>query len=315
MKILVLIAAYNQADTVGATVQAVLRQTFPVEEILVVDNASTDAIDGSAFSNAVTFIRNRLNLGISGAVTTGLDYALSHGYDWMWALDADSKPRPDALELLTGLVDAHRFSGERGIGIAGPSHNLVELGQMFRGRMLTPGGPREPTLSEHRNYLDCDSVIWCGALINLAVVEKIGLPRAGKLGCWEDFSIDLGDTEYSYRARSAGYTILVHRDSIIDHRIGQPLRSKVFGLSVSTTNHSAFRRYLYFRNLVFFWLKVYPRRNWPALLVWFSYRLAMIVAGIVLLERGRGPKLKACVCGIRDGVLGRLDGNFEVSSR
>lgn len=313
MKLLVLIAAYNQADTVGATLRAVLQQTFSVEEILLVDNASTDGTDELAYPRVVTVIRNRLNLGISGAVTTGLNYACAHGYDWMWALDGDSKPRPDSLELLTRLVDGS--GGSRDIGIAAPSHNLIDLGQMLRGRMLTPGGPRRPRLRQNRNHLDCDSVIWCGALINLVVVKRIGPPRAGKVGCWEDFSIDYGDTEYSYRVRRAGYMILVHCDSIIDHRVGQPLHGRILGLTLYTTNHTAFRRYLYFRNLVFFWLKIYHRKNWPMLLVWFGYRLSMIVAGIVLLERGRGPKLKACLYGIRDGLRGRLDGNFEVSSR
>jgi hypothetical protein len=47
------------------------------------------------------------------------------------------------------------------------------------------------------------------------------------------------------------------------------------------------------------------------LLVWFGSRLGKILAGIVLLERQRGRKLKACLTGIRDGLRGRLDGNFE----
>ena len=49
------------------------------------------------------------------------------------------------------------------------------------------------------------------------------------------------------------------------------------------------------------------------LLVWFGYRLTMILAGIVLLERERSRKLKACFLGIGDGLCGRLDRNFEAS--
>jgi hypothetical protein len=61
---------------------------------------------------------------------------------------------------------------------------------------------------------------------------------------------------------------------------------------------------------VFFWLRLYHRRNWPLLLAWFGYRLGMILAGIVFLEGERGPKIKACLFGIRDGLRGRLDGSF-----
>jgi GT2 family glycosyltransferase len=313
VRLLVLISAYNQADTVGTTVDAVVRQTFPVEEILLVDNASTDGTAELAYPEIVTTIRNRLDLGISGGVTTGFNYARAHGYDWIWVLDADSVPRPDALELLTRLVEVRGLGGRRDIGIIGSSHNLAELGQVLQGRRLTPGGPRLPRLDRNRNYLDCDGIIWCGALINLAVVERVGWPRMGKLGFWEDLSMDYGDHEFAYRVHRAGYAILVHRDSIIDHRVGQPLRRSILGWTLYTTNHTAVRRYLYFRNLVFFWLRLYHRRNWPMLLVWFSYRLSLILAGIILLERGRGPKLKACLLGIRDGLRGRLDGRFEPS--
>jgi len=47
------------------------------------------------------------------------------------------------------------------------------------------------------------------------------------------------------------------------------------------------------------------------LLTWFSYRLAAILAGIIFLESERGPKLKACFWGIRDGLRGHLGGNFS----
>ncbi len=310
MRILVEISGYNDADVIGAALDAILRQTLPVEEILVVDNASTDETAQLAYPEIVTLVQNRLDLGISGGVTTGLEYARAHGYDWLWILDADSRPRPNALELLTRLVEPGGPGGGREVGVVGPSHNLLNLGRMLRGRVLTPGGPRPAKLRRDRDFIDCDSVIWSGALINLAAVEKVGLPRIGTLGYWHDLSMDYGDVEYTYRIHRAGYQIFVHRDSILDHRVGQGLHGRILGWDFYTTNHSAIRRYLYFRNLVFFWLKLYHRRNWPLLLVWFSYRLSAILAGIVLLERERGTKLKACLLGIRDGLLGRLDRNF-----
>ena len=153
--------------------------------------------------------------------------------------------------------------------------------------------------------------IWSGALINLAVVGRVGLPRAGKTGCWEDLSLDYGDIEYAYRISRAGYRIVVHCDSIIDHPIGRGLHGRILGWDVYSTNHSAFRRYLYFRNLVFFWLKLYHRRNWPLLMIWFGYRFGAILFGIVFLERQRRVKIKACLLGIYDGLRGHLDRNFS----
>lgn len=310
MRILVHIHTWNDTDSIGTALDAVLHQTFKVDEILIVDNGSTDGTAEMAFPDHVTVIRHGLNLGTSGAVKTGLEYAIAHGYDGIWVLDADSLPRSDALGLLVGVVEAEG----RQVGAVCSSHNLVALGRMLRGRVLTPGGPRLPRVVSDRDTNECDSVIWSGSLINLAVVAKIGLPRAGTLGCWEDLSLDYGDIEYTYQINRAGYRILVHRDSIVDHPVGKGLHARILGVDFYTTNHPASRRYLYFRNLVFFWIQLYHRRNWPMLLVWFGFRLSAILTGIVFLERERWPKLKACAMGIRDGLCGRLDGNVLEST-
>ena len=37
----------------------------------------------------------------------------------------------------------------------------------------------------------------------------------------EDLSLDYGDIEYTYQINRAGYQILVHRDSIVDHPVGK----------------------------------------------------------------------------------------------
>lgn len=311
MKILVSIACWNAPDIVRMAIDAVRNQTVTVDEILVVDNGSNEPLQTPA--DTVTLVRNPLNLGISGAVITGFEHARTHGYDWIWLLDADSNPPPDTLERLIELLRQTRSDQNRNIAIVSPSHNLINLGQLLRGRLLTPGGPRVPRTREDKNYIACDSVIWCGALINLDAVASVGMPRAGTRGCWEDLSIDYGDIEYTHRIHKAGYQILVHRDTIIEHRLGNALRRRILGRDFHTSNHSAFRRYLYFRNLVYFWLRLYPRRNWPLLLIWFSFRFSVVLAGIVFLERQRRSKLQACLVGIRDGLLGRLDRNFGTS--
>jgi rhamnosyltransferase len=310
VRVLVHLHTWNDADVIGIALDAVLQQTRPVDGILLVDNGSTDGTSKLAYPDIVTVVRAPLNLGTSGAVAIGIEYALAHGYDWIWVLDADSVPRSDALELLTRLAESK--GGQ--VGVVSASHDLLHFNTVLRGRMLTPGGPRMTKLPKDRNFLACNSTIWSGALFNLVAVKQVGLPRYGTLGCWEDLSLDFGDTEFTYRIHRAGYKILVHCDVIIDHRIGDSVQRRILGWNFHSTNHSPFRRYIYFRNLVFFWVRIFHRRNWPMLLIWFFYRLSIILAGIVILERGRGRKIKACFVGIRDGLRGRLDGTFDAQS-
>src|SRR3954454_17836702 len=190
MRILVHVHTWNDADVIATVLDAVSRQTRPVKEILVVDNGSTDGTAELAHPPSVTVIRHAANLGTSGAVETGLQYALARGYDWLWILDADSVPRPDALELLTRLVEEENAGN---LGAVCASHNLLALGQMLRGRVLTPGGPRLPPPHalaarvpprgaprlpppHDGRTVECNSIIWSGALINLSVIAKVGLP-------------------------------------------------------------------------------------------------------------------------------------------
>ena len=118
MRILVQIHTWNDADVIGAVIDAILRQTRAVEEILIVDNGSTDGTAELAYPAIVTVVRHALNLGTSGSVKTAIGYARAHGYDWLWVLDADSMPRPDALQLLAGVIETGDPDLTQEIGVA-----------------------------------------------------------------------------------------------------------------------------------------------------------------------------------------------------
>ena len=101
MRVLAHIHTFNDADIIGGTLDAVQHQTRPPDAILIVDNASTDKTLDRTFPEQVCVIRNAANLGTSGAVRIGFGHALAGGFDWMWILDADSVPEPEALATFT----------------------------------------------------------------------------------------------------------------------------------------------------------------------------------------------------------------------
>ena len=137
MRILVQIHTWNDADVIGSVIDAILRQTRAVEEILIVDNGSTDGTAELAYPAIVTVVRHALNLGTSGSVKTAIEYARARGYDWLWVLDADSMPRPDALQLLAGVIETGDPDLTQEIGVVCSSHNLVKLGRVLH-RCLSP---------------------------------------------------------------------------------------------------------------------------------------------------------------------------------
>src|SRR5713226_3766389 len=100
MTVLGYVHTFNDAEVIDGTIRALGEQSYPIPEILLVDNASTDGTLDRAFPSKVTILKNDQNLGTSGAVAAGMKYALLHGYDWIYILDADSSPGPDAIANL-----------------------------------------------------------------------------------------------------------------------------------------------------------------------------------------------------------------------
>ncbi len=304
MKVLGCIGTYNEA--VGNALAALLDQTHAVAHIVIVDNASVQDPLPASLPEHVTVVRTPRNIGPSSGVAAGLAYALEHGYEWLWLLDSDGRPHPDALAKLVDLYESFDEVRRRRIGILCCTQILLPSSRLFYGRRLTPGGPRPPVIDRRLPYCECDAVMWNGALFNMEAVRIVGLPRHGTEGFWQDLSYDYGDIEFTYRFKAAGFEVLTHRFSLIDQRTGHSRELKVLGRSLISTNHPPARRYLFFRNLLYFWFYVYPRRNRALFYPWLAYRLAVIMLGIGLLEDDFGPKVRACFAGIRDGVAGKM---------
>lgn len=101
----VIMPAYNAEKTVERAIASALVQTEPRCEILVIDDASTDAtaeiVAGIAGAAArVHLLRNETNLGPAGARNRGL--AAARG-QWIALLDADDEYEPHRIETLIGL--------------------------------------------------------------------------------------------------------------------------------------------------------------------------------------------------------------------
>jgi len=92
----VVIVTYNKADTVGAAIESVLRQTFSDLEILVVDDGSTDdtADRVAAYGARVRTIR-KINGGTGSARNRGIEEARGQ---YVAFLDGDDLWLPRKLE-------------------------------------------------------------------------------------------------------------------------------------------------------------------------------------------------------------------------
>ena len=104
MKTLVIIPAYNEADSICRVVQN-LKEQCPDVDYLVVNDCSTDKTLEVLESNKLCYINLPTNLGIGGGVQSGYRYARDNGYDIAIQMDGDGQHDPAFLSALIEPIE------------------------------------------------------------------------------------------------------------------------------------------------------------------------------------------------------------------
>lgn len=114
LKCLIIIPCYNEAASIGRVLEEIGLLCLPVST-LVIDDCSKDNTFQVASSKSAC-IRLVQNLGIGGAVQTGLKYACQMGFDLAIQLDGDGQHPPAEIPLLLRAYSetgAHLMVGSR----------------------------------------------------------------------------------------------------------------------------------------------------------------------------------------------------------
>jgi glycosyltransferase involved in cell wall biosynthesis len=104
---------YNHAKFLPASLAALARQSIPADEILVIDDASTDnsleVLEGLARQYPLLKVyRNPVNLGVAGAVNRGLEAASG---DFICLEGADDEVQPGFFEKTLRLLAEYPQAG------------------------------------------------------------------------------------------------------------------------------------------------------------------------------------------------------------
>lgn len=300
-KIACVMVTYNNATSIVDTINSVFFQTYPLEEIIVVDNASPDGTARIIEKNYpnITLFANEYNTGIGKGCAIGMEYAYEKKYDWIWLLDGDSKPESDALEELIKAYSHETVQyGKIGILASSPVNRLTGSRYncaMWRDRLVQISIPEDVT-----DPFFVDIVISSGSLINSKVIDEIGFPRA-------DFFIDFVDTEYNIRMMKNNYKIALVPTSIIFHEIGD---TKIvrditrFGAKSPSYIHSPWRLYYMVRNQLY--TCSHELQDYKAIF-FFSLSIIKMIFAILIYNHDRKiQRFKYIFLGIKDGLKGRL---------
>lgn len=194
----VIIPAYNCEKTIAQTIEALLKQTYPLKEIIVVDDGSTDrtltVIRGFA---QVTFL-HQSNSGPASARNRGANVANS---DIIFFTDSDCIPHADWVERSMAhfkdpMIGA--VAGSYGIANAkAPLAGFIQKEISFRHMHLMP------------------EYVKCFGSYNVAIRKRLFHELGGFNENYRRASGE--DNDLSYKILKGGHRIYFSKQSLVDH--------------------------------------------------------------------------------------------------
>lgn len=116
MKTLLVIPAYNEEESLKATIESI-RNKAPQVDFLIVNDGSTDGTKQVCYENRYPFLDLATNLGLAGAFQAGLKYAHRHNYDCVIQFDADGQHLPEYIQpLAEATLNCDIAIGSRFVG-------------------------------------------------------------------------------------------------------------------------------------------------------------------------------------------------------
>lgn len=218
IKLSVVIVSYNTRNLLAACLAS-----FHADEIIVVDNASTDASADMVREKFphVRVIQNADNAGFARANNQAI--RISHG-EYILLLNSDTVVQPSALNRLIEFMDTHSQAGIVGLQLLNPDGTLQPSGRNFptlvsalvelipmperwRGR-FRGGAHRDDAQSAQ-----VDEVSGAALCVRRSVFDQIGLLD-------EDFFFLGEDIDLCWRCQKAGWHVVYLPDARIVHYWG-----------------------------------------------------------------------------------------------
>lgn len=271
-KVALIYLSFHSEPYIEDVVDALKKLTYPRDRVgfVIVDNphpthgpsvpfleANVMPLSGTEIPHT-TLLAQTENLGFAGGNNVGIEWALEHGFDYVYFHNNDGYMAPGCLEPLIEAMEKEKTIGAtQSLMALHPETNLVNsagnafhyLGFGFCNEYRTPLADLRLPASKEIAYAS-------GA----AIMMRAELLR--NYGLWDhDFFLYHEDLEYSFRLFAAGYRIVLIRDSLFYHKYQ-------FSRSISK----------------YFWME---RNRYGVLLMFYTFRTLLLILPMMLaLELG-----------------------------
>lgn len=289
MRVTAVVVTFNRRELVQRLLGALAQGTVVPDEIVVVDNASTDGtaelVGGRDWGVPVHLLALPENTGGAGGFRAGTLAAVERGADLVWLMDDDGTPEHDCLELLLPYLSTHDFVGPLVVDEEAPDRLVFPIRRPGTSQVLSTVTDARPR--DGADVIDDVVIPFNGVLLTRELIERIGAPRA-EFFIWGD------DVEYLWRAQRAGARIATVPAARFAHpSVGDLGTPTLFG---QTYNHSPsdLKAYCMARNN---WVNLRTYRGWPHAVAFLAKTLWFYT-----VTRPDASRLRLMLSGIRAGM-------------
>lgn len=204
-KVSLYIPCYNAARYLEQCLKGILAQAYPINEVLIVDDGSTDNTVEIASKYPVRIIRHKQNNGIAAARNTAI---LNARNEFVAALDADCIPEQDWLKNLM-----NNFNQQDVVGVGG---RLVE----FHTQALADKW-RSIYMKQNwglKRLINPPIIFGSNNVYRKEALEKIGLYN-------ERYRTNGEDNDLTKRLLSRGFKLIYEPQAIAKHLRKDSIRS------------------------------------------------------------------------------------------
>ena len=286
-----IIVTYNRKKLLERCLSAITTQTRRPDAVLVIDNASTDGTPAWLHKwmplhlPQATLIALDQNTGGAGGFAAGMKLAFENGAEWVWMMDDDAEPPPEALEqLMRVATDPSHVYGS--LAVCGDETSWLTT-------VLNPPLGEVERPEDVPEHAEVQSLPFLGFLIHRDLVARIGLPDTG-------YFIAADDVEYCVRAQHAGAKIIMASRSRIEHPKSRPYKVKVLGRTLTCLALPPWKRYYDTRNRL-----LIARRHYGIKLFTQTIPGSLVrLLASLWQEPDRPAQLRAFCAGFWDGLWG-----------
>ncbi len=238
-KVAAVVVTYNRKELLSECLNAILKQSFSVWKLIIIDNASTDGTEDmlkktGVLENPVVYYKKmEINTGGSGGFYTGIEIARETDCDWIWIMDDDTIPFSDCLEKLIEKIRINPNASFFASCVKGENNEPMNVAKIDA--RPTENGYADWYMDLDKGLVKIQKATFVSLLFNKKAVEKVGLP-CKEYFIWGD------DFEYTQRLTTCFAPAYLVGDSWVCHK-----RKNARSISLKKeTDFARIRNYHYF---------------------------------------------------------------------